>query len=89
VKPTLVSKVVHSLQKAAAASGTPSSSSCSRRDREPQVGIVKIQKSRDRFDAMANNPYSNLSEEVQTALANLNSDEARAQLLALLQGAGE
>jgi len=38
---------------------------------------VKIQK--ERFEKMANNPYSNLSEEVQTALANLNSDDSRYQ----------
>merc|ERR1712024_329805 len=40
---------------------------------------VKIQKSQERFEKMANNPYSNLSEEVQTALANLNSDDSRYQ----------
>merc|ERR1711936_1544836 len=54
--------------------GTPSSSSsCSRRDRDPQV------KSENSRKKMANNPYSNLSEEVQSALANLNSDDSRYQ----------
>merc|ERR1712001_724160 len=33
----------------------------------------------ERLEKMANNPYSNLSEEVQSALANLNSDDSRYQ----------
>merc|ERR1712020_699360 len=40
---------------------------------------VKIQKSQKTVENMANNPYGNLSEEVQSALANLNSDDSRYQ----------
>merc|ERR1712020_440323 len=40
---------------------------------------VKIQKSQESLEKMSNNPYGNLSAEVQSALVNLNSDNSQYQ----------